>query len=244
MINRTKPQEQEASNMNNTEWPELSQAPSVEKMKPATTTTTTSNNRRPITTTANLTKKQQQKQKQFIDLGSSKKPVKNEAEIGNPTNASKASPWAALKSQTSDLFSLQDVINEEMKKSSVTKKVSEQAKSSGTAASLLESPKTTTITTTTTTTTRPTWKTLSSVVDASPASTSFSFSKIVEMEETSQSRQMKNRPLNSIQLEERAIEELRKLYNIDALTDELITIELVDDDQHDPTTMTLFWKKK
>lgn len=58
-----------------------------------------------------------------------------------------------------------------------------------------------------------------------------SFSKIVEMEEKSsqQYNKIKNRHLNSIQLEEKAIEDLKKLYQVDLVTNMTITIELIDE---------------
>lgn len=77
--------------------------------------------------------------------------------------------------------------------------------------------------------------------ESSSQSSKESFAKIVEMENNMQQyyKSMKNRPLNLIQLEEKAMQEMNKLYNVENTTNMLITIEFVDDAPH----MAPTWKR-
>lgn len=68
-----------------------------------------------------------------------------------------------------------------------------------------------------------------------------SFSNIVEMEKKSNEHynKIKNRPLNMIQIEEKAIEDLKKFYGVENCFNMEFTIEIIDDS----TKMAPFWQK-
>lgn len=138
--------------------------------------------------------------------------------ISTPVNVNKGSPWAMQ--QSNNAFSLKDVIDEEMK--NVTTKVSRKP-AEVVVKTVSEEP-----------VPLKTWKSVSN-----ESSSVGSFSKILEMEMSSQTRVQTNRPLNSIQLEERAIQELKRFYNVDACVDENITIEIIED----TPKVTPMWKK-
>jgi flagellar motility protein MotE (MotC chaperone) len=72
-----------------------------------------------------------------------------------------------------------------------------------------------------------------------------SFAQIIELEKKSkdQYEKLKNRPLSLIQIEERAIQELRKFYDVDNQTNITISIELIDDDNA-VKQLAPIWKKK
>ena len=71
-----------------------------------------------------------------------------------------------------------------------------------------------------------------------------SFASIIEMEKRSkeQYNKLKNRQLGSIQLEEKAIQDLKRLYEVENLTNMTITIELVDDADIQASCAPI-WKK-
>lgn len=70
-----------------------------------------------------------------------------------------------------------------------------------------------------------------------------SFAQIVEIEQKSKEhyKKLKNRPLHLIQLEEKAINDLRKYYCVEACTSMNIVIELIDETYEH--LMTPFWAK-
>lgn len=70
-----------------------------------------------------------------------------------------------------------------------------------------------------------------------------SFASIIEMEKRSKEHynKLKNRPLNSIQLEEKAIEDLKMLYQVNDITDMTISIELIDEAEF--SSCAPIWKK-
>jgi hypothetical protein len=65
----------------------------------------------------------------------------------------------------------------------------------------------------------------------------------LEKKSKDQYEKLKNRPLNLIQIEERAIQELRKFYDVDNQTSITITIELIDDDTA-IKQLAPIWQKK
>ncbi len=73
--------------------------------------------------------------------------------------------------------------------------------------------------------------------------TSFnSFADIIEMEKRSKElyNKLKSRPLSVIQMEEKAIEDLKRLYDVDNVTNMKIKIELVDESEFKSAPI---WKK-
>jgi hypothetical protein len=65
---------------------------------------------------------------------------------------------------------------------------------------------------------------------ASQNQTTHSISQIIELEKRTKDQyvELKSRPLNLIQVEEAAIEDLKKLYNVNNLTDMNIKVEIID----------------
>lgn len=151
-------------------------------------------------------------------LSTSKSPIENKNE--------KAWGTSPIPGSTPSSYSLMDIINEEMKnakighdiKTPVVEKKSDNKKSDSFKGWNLNK---------------------NNLLEKS------SFSKIIEMEEKStlQYNKIKNRPLNSIQLEEKAIEDLKKLYKVDLVTDVTISIELIDECDFNDCLAPL-WKKK
>ena len=62
------------------------------------------------------------------------------------------------------------------------------------------------------------------------SATTHSISQIIELEKRTKDQyvELKSRPLNLIQIEEAAIEDLKKLYNVNNLTDMNIKVEIMD----------------
>ena len=62
------------------------------------------------------------------------------------------------------------------------------------------------------------------------SATAHSIAQIIELEKRTKDQyvELKSRPLNLIQLEEAAIEDLKKLYNVNNLTDMNIKVEIMD----------------
>lgn len=70
-----------------------------------------------------------------------------------------------------------------------------------------------------------------------------SFAQIIEMEKKSKEQysKLKNRPLNLIQIEEKAIEDLKRYYNVDSQTNMNILIEVMDELNFN--NLAPIWKK-
>ncbi|CAF0720757.1 unnamed protein product [Brachionus calyciflorus] len=137
--------------------------------------------------------------------------------------------WGTTPTPTSSssTFSLMDIINEEMKKVNLNKKevkIPEIVKSP-IQTNKTEQPKG--------------WN-----LNQNNFTEKSSFSQIIEMEQKSkeQYNKLKNRPLNSIQLEEKAIQDLKMLYQVDQITDITITIELIDE-VDTKSCLAPIWKK-
>jgi hypothetical protein len=71
-----------------------------------------------------------------------------------------------------------------------------------------------------------------------------SFANIIEMEKRSkeQYNKLKNRQLSTIQLEEKAVEDLRRLYDVDNVKDMTIRIEFIEDSNLSISSAPI-WKK-
>lgn len=139
-----------------------------------------------------------------------------------------SSPWGNLSSMTastSNSTSLRDVIDEEIKKSNNLKSVRKQVVIEP-KPSHHESP----------ITSSKTWN-----FNPEMSNLSGSFAKILEMENKSEKiySNQKKRLLNSIQIEERAIQELKQNYDVENITNMTITIELVEDTPN----VAPIWKK-
>jgi len=153
------------------------------------------------------------------------KPVFNKPKVDKNTNIvdKRSSPWAVMQQTSVSSFSLQDVIDEELRRSNVVRptKKSMDVFARVNNEERVKSSKM--------------WK------NPDISSHLSSFSKIVEMEKNSIEivKQQKKRPLNWIQLEERAIEQLKKEYDIENLAHMTISIELFED----TPSVAPIWKK-
>ena len=152
---------------------------------------------------------------------------KENSPVPVPSNESNLPVWGKKSNEIliSQQHSLIDLMNEEMKKLELKtppkviepkpKKVINSSSSNNTA-----SPKG--------------WNmsNQSSTSTACSSSPIVSIAQIIEMEKRSKDQyvKLKSRPLNLIQLEEAAIEDLKKIYNIDNITNMNIRIEIVDID--------------
>lgn len=152
---------------------------------------------------------------------------KENSPVPVPSNESNLPVWGkkSNESSISQQHSLIDLMNEEMKKlelktppkvmESKPKKVINGSSSNNTT-----SPKG--------------WNmsNQSSTSTACSSSPTVSIAQIIEMEKRSKDQyvKLKSRPLNLIQLEEAAIEDLKKIYNIENITNMNIRIEIVDID--------------
>lgn len=183
---------------------------------------------------SNSAPKQYERAKQQKQLPAAKivakKPTATKVENGNSQmKTPTAGVWGGVTiSQQSSNFSLKDVINEELKKS--TKKDSP----------LSQYPSNNKNTPTPKPATGAKSWNLTSLNNETTSQVN-SFAQILEQETKSEKHynKLKNRPLHVIQLEEKAIEDLKKLYAVDDMTDMLITIELVDE----ATYIAPLWKK-
>ncbi len=81
--------------------------------------------------------------------------------------------------------------------------------------------------------------------DTVPSVPACSIANIIEMETRShdQYRKLTSRSLNTIQMEEAAVERIKKYYNIDNTFDMTIKIELIDENDFVKNCAPL-WKKK
>lgn len=151
-------------------------------------------------------------------LSTSKSPI----EIKNE----KAWVTSPIPASTPSSYSLMDIINEEMKKAKIVQDVKTPVIEKKSEIKKCESFKG--------------WN-----LNKNNSLEKSSFSKIIEMEEksTQQYNKIKNRPLNSIQLEEKAIQDLKKMYKVDLVTDMTISIELIDECDLNECLAPL-WKKK
>lgn len=157
----------------------------------------------------------------------SKQPVRTFS-WGNQASTSQLSD--DVQSPPSTNFSLLDVMNEEMRKMNLNQKkppirIASKEPTSAPSQPVFKG-----------------WK-----VDYSAAGKavngSNTFATIIEMEKKSseQYNKLKNRPLEVIQLEERAIEELKKVYDVDNMFDMTITVEVSDESSN--FSCAPIWKK-
>lgn len=207
-----KPERQESqiiADYNNVEWPDLSN--SAKKSPSPQDQHSKQEPKKFVKTTTKIT--------------SSAAPIASIVKANSVEKSS--SPWGNLSSMTastSNSTSLRDVIDEEIKKSnnlkSVRKQVVVEPKPSH------ESPNTSS----------KTWN-----FNPEMSNLSGSFAKILEMENKSEKiySNQKKRLLNSIQIEERAIQELKQNYDVENITNMTITIELVEDTPN----VAPIWKK-
>jgi hypothetical protein len=143
-------------------------------------------------------------------------------------------PWRVETKPTQSMPSLLDVMNDELKiltinSAQVYKKPSFETSKNEKNSSSNESPKT------------KTWN-----IHSSPSADKAisSFATIVEMEKRSNElyNKIKNRPLNLIQIEEKAIEDLKKFYNVENCFNMEFAIEVVDDSHMNK--LAPLWQKK
>ncbi len=164
-----------------------------------------------------------------IKKSSSKEIKKKEnSPVPVPSNETTLPVWGkkSNESSISQQHSLIDLMNEEMKKLELK-----------TPPKVMESKpkKAINISSSSNNTTSPKGWNMSNQSSTSAACSSsptVSIAQIIEMEKRSKDQyvKLKSRPLNLIQLEEAAIEDLKKIYNIDNITNMNIRIEIVDID--------------
>ena len=150
---------------------------------------------------------------------------KENSPVPVPSNSNNLPVWGkkSNESSISEQHSLIDLMNEEMKKLELKtppKVMESKPKVINSSSNNMISPKG--------------WNmsNQSSTSTACSSSPTVSIAQIIEMEKRSKDQyvKLKSRPLNLIQLEEAAIEDLKKIYNIDNITNMNIRIEIVDID--------------
>lgn len=164
-------------------------------------------------------------------------PISLNSKVKVEAKAEPKSVWGntPTSTPTSSNFTLMDIINEEIKKVNITKvtetKIEKPVLFSKT------SPQSSTINESSQSNVKG-WN-----LQNNNSNERTSIAQIIEMEKRSkeQYKKLKNRPLNSIQIEEKAIEDLKKLYQVDLVTDMTITIELID--EADFNNCVPVWKK-
>ena len=150
--------------------------------------------------------------------------------IDKPLTPVKSSPWGTtpVSNSPSTSHTLFDIINEEMTKLTVTKPKQEIKPQQ----IIVSSP--------------PKGWNFSSIEQTVTKTPPKTISQIMAMEEQylKQYQKYTNRNMDSIQLEEKAIEDLKRLYAVDNTSDMRITIELIQDtDLNVLSTCAPKWKK-
>ena len=182
---------------------------------------------------------------QFVKIA--KKPLspKQPTQLKKEETLVKSVPWRVESKPVQNLPSLLDVMNDELKSLTLNSSPTISTKNNQQKATrpVLETVKTMPIEKSDeiNASSNKTWNVQASPKVNSPLS---SFANIIEMEKRSkdQYNRLKNRPLNLIQIEEKAIDDLKKFYDVENCFNMEYTIELVDDSGYN-SLVAPFWQK-